>query len=292
RLPIGDLTLSTSGDVTGVSLRLSLWDAQLSGTVTTTRGVLDLLAFVHAARDVLVVAVSVRSGSEQVAWTFTAAAARSPRLDFKPAPAGLETNPKPVVTTTAAGGTCTQELAAGGQTVTSWQARTEADGKTRTLLATVAHTFPGSTAGSVAAATLSSASGQTLSQLGADHQAWWHAFYPKSFLSIPDTRLQGFYWIQLYKMASATRRDRPVLGTCGPWLEKTPWPGTWWNLNVELEYWLLNATGHTELDSLSASLDRFRNSLVGNVASSFRSDSMAIARTSQADLKSGAGAAP
>jgi alpha-L-fucosidase 2 len=292
RLPIGDLTLSTSGDVTGVNLRLSLWDAQLSGTVTTTSGVLDVRAFVDAVRDVLVVAATVRSGTERVAWTFTAATARSSRLDFKPAPAGLKTNPKPSVSTTASGGTCTQDLAAGGQTVTSWQLRTEADGRTRTLLATVAHTFPGSTAGAVASSTLSGASALTLDGLAAEHRAWWHRFYPSSFLTIPDTRLEGFYWIQLYKMASATRRDRPVLGTCGPWLEKTPWPGTWWNLNVQLEYWLLNATGHTELDSLSASLDRSRANLTANVGSAFRSDSMGMARTSQEDLRTGTVATP
>src|SRR5436309_5421876 len=61
RLPIGDLTLTTSGDVTGVNLRLSLWNAELSGTVTTTSGVLNIRAFVHGKRDVLVVAASVAS---------------------------------------------------------------------------------------------------------------------------------------------------------------------------------------------------------------------------------------
>src|SRR5262249_18011174 len=97
RLPIGDLTLNTSGDVTGVNLRLSLWDAELSGTVRTTTGVLNIRAFVHGTRDLLVVAASVKSGTEQVAWTFTPAVARSPRLDFKPAPSGLKTNPSPTV---------------------------------------------------------------------------------------------------------------------------------------------------------------------------------------------------
>src|SRR5438874_8340805 len=82
RLPIGDLTLNTSGDVTAVSLRLSLWNAELHGTVTTTRGVLSVRAFVHGKRDVLVVAASVQSGTETVAWHFTPAVARSPRLDF------------------------------------------------------------------------------------------------------------------------------------------------------------------------------------------------------------------
>src|SRR5437763_363795 len=146
RLPIGDLTLNTSGAVTAVSLRLSLWNAELNGTVTTTRGVLSVRAFVHGTRDVLVVAVSVKSGTETVSWKFTPAVARSPRLDFKPAPSGLKTNPA----ATVSGTTATQNLAAGGQTVTRWQTRTESDGKTQTLLATVAHTFPGRTAGSVA----------------------------------------------------------------------------------------------------------------------------------------------
>src|SRR6266516_2281265 len=53
RLPVGDLTLNTSGDVTDVALRLSLWNAELSGTITTTKGVLNARAFVHGKRDVL-----------------------------------------------------------------------------------------------------------------------------------------------------------------------------------------------------------------------------------------------
>ena len=74
-----------------------------------------------------------------------------------------------------------------------------------TLLVTVAHTYPGSTAGSVASAALSAAAALTLDQLTADHRSWWHAFYPKSFVSIPDARLQSFWWIQLYKLRSVTR---------------------------------------------------------------------------------------
>ena len=33
-------------------------------------------------------------------------------------------------------------------------------------------------------------------------------YYRKSFLSVPDARIQSFYWIQLYKVASAARRRR------------------------------------------------------------------------------------
>ncbi|WP_222598511.1 glycosyl hydrolase family 95 catalytic domain-containing protein [Lentzea tibetensis] len=275
RLPIGHLTLNTTGNVTDVDLRLSLHNAELTGTVTTASGVLNISAYVHAEQDVLVVTATVKSGNEKVAWTFTPSKARSPRLDFKPAPSGLKTNPDPKVS----GTTCTQDLAAGGQTVTKWQINGD------TMYATVAHTFPDKTANAKATQTLAAATSNA--QLRNEHVRWWNSFYPKSFVSVADTRLESFYWIQLYKLASATRRDRPVLGTCGPWLEPTPWPGTWWNLNVQLEYWILNATNHQELDSLSYSLDRSRDALVANVPSQYRSDSMGIARTTQEDLKGG-----
>ncbi|GAA0606720.1 hypothetical protein GCM10010174_24720 [Kutzneria viridogrisea] len=281
RLPVGELTLSTAGDLTAVDLRLSLFDAELSGTITTSKGVLGLRAFVHATRDVLVISVNPKSGNEKVAWTFTPALARSPRLDFKPAPEGLRTNPPAAL----AGTTCTQNLVAGGQTVTRWQG-------TNTLLATVVHSFPARDAAAQAGRNLGAAADLGLDGLTQEHRRWWHAFYPKSFVSVADTRLESFYWIQLYKLASATRRDRPVLGTCGPWLEPTPWPGTWWNLNVQLEYWLVNATGHTELDSLTASLDAHRDNLVANVPAQYRSDSMAMARTSQEDLATGTAPVP
>ncbi len=292
RLPIGYLTLNTAGDVTDVDLRLSLRNAELSGTVTTSRGVLKLRAYVHARRDVLLVAVTPLTGTEQVAWTFTPLPARSPRLDFHPAPEGLLTNPSAIVTTTSDGGTCTQNLAVGGQTVTRWRTRTEPDAVTRTLLVTVAHSYPGTEATTISAGTINAAAGTTLGALTDDHRSWWHAFYPKSFVSIPDGRLQSFYWIQLYKMASATRRDRPVISTIGPWLERTPWPGVWWNLNVELEYWLIYTTGHTELDSLSESLGTYSANLRANTPPEYRGDSLVIARTSQEDLYSGSPAMP
>ncbi|WP_394846026.1 hypothetical protein LZC95_01005 [Pendulispora brunnea] len=292
RLPIGELVLDTAGDVTDVDLRLSLWNSELSGTITTTKGVLSVRAYVHGKRDVLVASLRVKSGSERVAWTFSPAAARSPRLDFKPAPDGLQTNPAPVVSSSGNDGACTQNLVGGGQTVTRWQTTTESDGKTRTLMATVAHSYPANDAGTVAAKTLADASAAGEGTIRTEHRRWWHDFYPKSFVSMSDTRLESFYWIQLYKMASATRRDRPVLSTTGPWLEKTPWPGVWWNLNVQLEYWLINATSHRELDSLTASLDRYRESLVSNLPEAYRGDSMGMARTSQENLETSTVALP
>ncbi len=69
---------------------------------------------------------------------------------------------------------------------------------------------------------------EPFSALTAGHRRWWHDYYRHGFLSIPDTRLQDFCWIQLYRIASAARKEAPVMATCGPWLEPTPWPATWW----------------------------------------------------------------
>jgi alpha-L-fucosidase 2 len=281
RLPIGYLTLETAGDVTGVDLRLSLWDAELTGTIATTLGTVGLRAFVHAAEDLLVVEVTPDAGERGVGWSFTPHEAISPRAKTNKPPADYRTNPPPVITTSADGGECVQDLVAGGQTATAWRS------ETGTLVVSVAHSHPGSSAAEQAARQADHGARRPVHELAGAHRRWWHDFYPRSFVSIPDARLQSFYWIQLYKMASATRVDRPVIGTAGPWLEPTGWPATWWNLNVQLEYWLIHPTGHGELDSLTRSLDQYADNLTLNVPEAYRADSAAIGRTTQEDLTNG-----
>jgi alpha-L-fucosidase 2 len=291
RLRIGYLTLATVGEVTGLDARLSLWDAELTGTITTTAGRVGLRAFVHATEDLLVVTVTPDAGEQGATWTFTPYPAISPRAAHNPPPAGLRQNPPPQVTADDRGGVCVQDLVAGGRTATAWRVRADRDGS-RTLVATIAHTYPGTEAADRATATVAAAARHPVDRLAAGHRRWWHGYYPRSFVSVPNARLQSFYWIQLYKMASATRVDRPVIGTCAEWLEDTGWPATWWNLNVQLEYWLIYPTGHTELDSLSRSLDVYRDNLALNVPAAYRADSYAIGRTTQEDLRGAEVAVP
>src|SRR5204862_4426359 len=56
RLPIGFLTLEPVGAITGIDWRLDVWNAELTGTITTAAGSLALRAFVHSTRSVLPVA--------------------------------------------------------------------------------------------------------------------------------------------------------------------------------------------------------------------------------------------
>ncbi len=290
RLPVGYFTLEPVGAITGLDWRLDLWNAQLTGTVTTTAGSVRLRAFIHSTRSVLVVEVTPSDEEWDFAWNFHAQKAQSPRVDpvfNKPPPAGYTANPDPVFSRKADVNVIAQPLLAGGGHATAWREVT--CDRARTLYATVAWSFPGDTAADSAHRAVSAASAAPLAIFERDHIAWWHSYYRKSFLSIPDGRLQSFYWIQLYKVASGARRDAPVMATCGPWLEPTPWPATWWNLNVQLEYWLIHGSNHLELDAVTRALSQHRQNLVDQVSAAYRDDSAGIPRTTDMTLMNGAG---
>ncbi|MET8170128.1 glycoside hydrolase family 95-like protein [Streptomyces sp. NPDC005329] len=270
RLPVGHLTLDPVGAITAVDWRLSLWNAELTGTVTTTAGTLTLSALIH--EEVLAARVTA-TGGEQVTWTFHPEEALSPRRVQEDPPAGYTANPPWTTRTTADGTEQVLQPLTGGQTATSYR-RTGND-----LLLSVGHSSPSTTAAETASLRnlRRAASYRTLRRR---HTDWWHAFYPKSFVSFPDQRLLSFHWIQLYKVASASRAGGPVMATSGPWLEPTPWPAVWWNLNVQLEYWLIHGFNHPELDSLATTLRQNQEQLAANVPAAYRADSSGVGRSS------------
>jgi hypothetical protein len=270
RLPVGHLTLEAAGTITAVDWRLSLWNAELTGTVTTTAGTLTLSALIHDE----VLAVRVRaSGGERAVWTFHPEEAISPRKIQEAPPAGYTPNP-PWTTKTAADGTeqVLQPLR-GAQTATAY--RRDGD----ELLLSVGHSAPSTTAAETDSLRNLRRAG-SYGTLRRRHTRWWHAFYQKSFVSFPDQRLQSFHWIQLYKVASASRAGGPVMATSGPWLEPTPWPAVWWNLNVQLEYWLIHGSNHLELDALATTLRQNQEQLIANVPTAYRADSSGVGRSS------------
>ncbi|HKN56906.1 MAG TPA: Tat pathway signal sequence domain protein [Amycolatopsis sp.] len=286
RLPIGYFTLEPVGTITALDWRLDVWNAELTGTITTSAGSLALRAIVHTGQSLLAVEIRPSDGESGFKWVFHPAAAVSPRADpvwNKPPPAGYTANPPVNLQTSGDAQLAVQPLLAGGEHVTAWREVTR--GTARTLYTSVAWSHPEKTSAERALRTIRRA--EPFGALTQDHRRWWHDYYRASFLSIPDTRLQAFYWIQLYKVASAARREAPVMATSGPWLENTPWPATWWNLNVQLEYWLIHGSNHLELDAVSFALGKYRANLVSQVAEPYQSDSAGIPRTTDMTLLNG-----
>ncbi|MFK4221974.1 glycosyl hydrolase family 95 catalytic domain-containing protein [Streptomyces sp. NPDC019890] len=279
RLPVGHLTLDPAGTITGVDWRLSLWNAELTGTVTTDKGTITLSAFIH---DGILAARATAGGNERVRWVFRPEEAISPRKISEQPPAGYTANPPWTIRTTGNVEQVLQPLTGGGQTATAYRRTGDV------LLLSVAHSFPSdSRAAAVSLRKIQDAA--SYGTLRQRHTRWWHGFYRKSFVSFPDQRLQSFHWIQLYKVASASREGGPVMATSGPWLEPTPWPAVWWNLNVQLEYWLIHGSNHLELDSLASTLRQSQEQLTANVPAAYRTDSAGVGRSSDMFADRGVG---
>jgi hypothetical protein len=276
RLPVGNLVITAAGQVTALDWRLDLWNAELRGKITTDRGAVEFRAYVHTSRSVLSLTVTP-SGAENPTIVFTPSKAIPPRAAFNPLPEGYAFNPDPVVQTDGKEQLVLQSLLVGGQTATAY--RITASHGTQRLLLAVAHSYPDATAQAKVLKAVRAAAAVGERILEHSHREWWNAFYPKSFLSIPDQRLQSFYWIQLYKIASGTRAGGAVMATTGPWLESTPWAGAWWNLNMQLQYWLIHGSNHLELDAITTTLKGNQEQLVRNVREQYQHDSAGVNRS-------------
>jgi hypothetical protein len=292
RLPIGRMLLKVQGRIVKATMQLDLWNAEARGTITTEKGSVTWRSFVSDNPQVIITELT-ETGSEKAQWEFIPELSQSPVPKFTWAPP-LDTSliktyqPNPAVRLEGIKGiqTAQQPLEVGGGYTTAWKVTDSPKSRTQTLYLTVGYTFPQNTHPAQALERITAASQLGVKPLELAHRAWWHAYYPQSFLSIPDTRLESFYWIQLYKLASATRKDKPVLDLLGPWYNSTPWPALWWNLNVQLTYSPVYASNRLELgEPLTNTLDANVETLINNVPERYRHDAAGISRISGYDLK-------
>ena len=294
RLPLGRMVLETPTAVSGMDARLDLWNAELFGTVATGRGAVRVRSFVHAVEPVLV--VELTSGAGMNAQTM-----KELRFFYQPdipindrlltrkqdAITPPDLNPAPFVLERGAMRLAVQRRAGGGEHVVAWQEMPSRGNGGRVLVVSVATSRADSSARAEAAGAVQRALAAGAERLRRTHRAFWNGYYPQSFLSIPDTKLESFYWIQMYKLASATRGDRPAIDTMGPWYHRTPWPGFWWNLNIQLSYWPVYTANRLSLgESLLRLVDGNKENLRNNVPEAMRADSMAVGRVSGPDAVS------
>ena len=292
RLPIGFFVLRTRGRITGGTIRLDLWNAEARGTIATDEGEISWRTFVHAEDMAFFVELIPAGGETEIDFDFVPERAESCRVtrnrgslteDFL---AGYSPNPAPRRTQWGKDiAVCEQSLVAGGQTTTAWISEETGTGKT--VFVTCQHSFPGMESSEIAGTVLQKAVNTNRSEWMEAHRSWWHDYYARSFLSLDDPIWESFYWIQMYKLACATRPDRALIDNQGPWLQPTPWNGTWWNLNVQLSYSPVPVSNRLELgQSLIHHLKENIDNLIDNVEEEYRSDSAGLSRnTSMLDLK-------
>jgi alpha-L-fucosidase 2 len=281
RYPIGRVVLKTVGTVQGGDARLTLWDAEASGTVTTDRGAVRWRTFTASQPSVIVIVLEGTGGESGVALDWLPAEARPPRKVYRKDPfAPEDLHPPPVVNRSAHEITSVQSFIGGGA-----HAESIRGSGPRAFYISIGYGTSGAEAEREARRATGDAARQGLARLEAAHRKWWHAYYPASFVTFPDARLEAYYWIQIYKLGSAMRADGPILDLNGPWFNATPWPGIWWNLNIQLTYSPLFRANRLDLaESLFGNLDRHRQALIDNVPERLRADAAAIGRSSGPDL--------
>ncbi len=264
RLSIGRIVLRPAGKIISGTIRQDLWNAEIRGTIITDLGEISFRAYTPYDRMLNVVEVtSSEKRSKQYApfrWEFLKGNANAPRRLTHPQEDWSQyiLNPPAQLFQEENVSVCLQPLLAGGDYASAWiEKQGEKQGQTTLLLSTANEVPKAHISEKVAIKTVKDAALLEANKLSENHRLWWHAFYQKSFLSIPDGRMESFYWIQLYKMATSSRPDGPAVDLFGPYFRISQWGGHWWNLNVQLSYWLVYPTNHLELgESLISIIDQ------------------------------------
>ncbi|MCE5185931.1 MAG: glycoside hydrolase family 88 protein [Planctomycetaceae bacterium] len=291
RMPHGNFLLRYKGQNPQGQMRLDLWNAETRGAVRTDRGAIAIRALTHAAEEIILLDV-LTEGSETFDLQWQPDICQTSRPDEQ---GKKNTRPyPPQVRETIDGVTVSvQEMPESvefdtegrgpGQYVTAWKTVDSGKDMYRVYISTT-HSWPGTTAKQQAIDNVKRAAGTDINRFVQTHRDWWHDFYQKSFLSLPNSRFESFYWIQMYKMASATRGDRPILDLAGPWyLRGTKWPGIWWNLNIQCAYAPFYASNHNDLaNSMIDWMLKYKDNLEKNAQGNGR---CAIGRSSPITLE-------
>jgi hypothetical protein len=255
RLDIGKMLLHPAGEILTGTMKLDLWNAEINGIIITDLGEITFTAFTSQKKMLNVVEVKSTEKKDQKAmpwkWDFLPGNPASPRVQTRPNQnrnKGYITNPDPIIQKTDDVTICVQSLLAGGDYATAWTEKPVENKNSSILFLSIANEVPKSgVSETVAKKDVLDASKEDIQILKAEHCNWWQGFYKESFLTFPDTRMESFYWIQMYKMASASCPEGPAVDLLGPFFQMTQWPGIWWNLNVQLTYWPFYASNHVAL---------------------------------------------
>jgi hypothetical protein len=290
RLPIGKMLLNTIGEIISADMHLDIYNAESNGSIITTQGKINFFAYVPTGQDVIVVKVYGTGNEKNIQWQWVGEESISPRITSqskKNSIINYQNNPAFVEKDSAGYHICHQPLLYSNGYTTAYTLKQFAD--TSTLILSVGYAIEvDKSATAEAIQFIKNYIAQPEFNILQTHRDWWHDFTKQSFISIPDARMQGYYWMEQYNMASATRAGKPMVDLMGPWYKsKTPWPAIWWNLNTQLAYSSVFASNHLELGrSLFDAFYNNQNTLIKNAPAKWQYDAAAVNRISSYDLHS------
>jgi hypothetical protein len=290
RLPIGKMLLHTTGSILSASIFLDIYNAEARGTINTTAGSFAIYFLVPSGEEVIHIETSALSGSEKPTFEWVGEKAISPRISSnsnKSEKIDYKENPPFILMDTLGFSVCYQPLLFNGEYATVFKKK-NVDGKQTIDLSIGYSETKKNVAIQEAIGSLNKFSSQNFSTVIAFHKKWWNDFFQQSFISIPNKNIESYYWLQLYKLGSATRENKSMIDLMGPWFYSgTGWPGIWWNLNTQLTYSSMFTSNHSELSKpLFNLLNKNQQQLINNVPEQWRKNAAAISRITSFDLYS------
>lgn len=256
RLPMPRLELDF-GHCKGFAARLHLYGAQVSGDLHSENGDIHWRAFVHADLNLLVIDLHYDGAARLV----TARCSLDHLSDeakqtlrnwgYDPLEMGAE------------GGAhwLRLRLPAGGEYVVGWRRIPRGQDREQVAVAILTHhDCPDPRAGVLELLQRASDGGDALLR---EHEAWWRDYWRRSWLSLPDGRMEGLWWAEMYKLGCCSRPDSLPITLQGLWTADgvmPPWSGDYHlDMNVQESYWPVYAANRLELaqclyDTFSACL--------------------------------------
>jgi alpha-L-fucosidase 2 len=262
RLPIGDFFLRVPGLSAG-EFRLDLDKACLEARLSGADGEVRLRARVQYDEEICLLEWEGPLPPEALHWVAAESIVSTDRSRNTP-------NPPPRFDRQGAAHVHVQPLLGGGEFGVGWRAESQGSGRGR-ILFTIANTWPESCAREQCLESLHRFASRSPAEAWDSHVAEWADFHARSQVVLPDPELQTFYERQVYKLGSAVRPDGPLLDLFGPWYHPARWTQIFWNLNVQLAYSPVYASGHADLGlSLARWLRDNLPQLEGNVPEAWR----------------------
>lgn len=283
RLPIGKIAVGFDGTVTDVDLRLDIYNARVFGDIRTTSGRVEIDCLIFNDADCLLLEHK-ETAWEKLSFYYIPSKAESPRYNFgviddeeayakygRAKPAKTYQHDKMSA--------YFQPYYCGGGFCIS---KAELSEK---FYVCVNQGSNGEKVVPEGLALLKKSVSDTNSLIK-NHIKWWNEYYGRSFISIDNGIYESFVYIQLYKLACASRENGRPFDTCGPWLsEITRWPGGWWNLNEELTISPLYVTNHIDIaHCVNNALRNGTQQLIDNVPEEYRADCAALGRYTTSSL--------
>ena len=201
RLEIGHFELETVGTILTGTMRINLFDANITGTLETTEGTVSFTTLTFSSEHLFLIDIHTTGMEKDLRLEYIAELGI---CNGRYQPDEYVKNPEPECsvkhTSIRSYQVCQHRLLAGGDYAEAYVLNRE--GQHISLFATIDNSIPANQPRPMAAIDFSVKNlermlSRDLQELFEEHYSFWHQFYKQSFLSIPDMKWEGFYWIQV-----------------------------------------------------------------------------------------------